>query len=244
MTKIITIAANKGGVAKSTTATTVAAKLALLNYPTLLADFGPQGSCSTLLGRDPEPGITNLFDRNEPLANVVRHIETVPALDLLPGNMDTRRSGNDKYKLDRSIQRTAQTFRDKLSGYQYTVIDTHPGDWYSELAICLADILVIPTLLEHMAIGEIKHTLTTAQQVGNQPEKAIVLPVMARMHTRESRTILAELNEALPNQVAEPIPDRQVLRECPAYGETIWQYRPTCESAAAYERLVTQRLLS
>ena len=156
MTKIITIAANKGGVAKSTTATTVAAKLALLSYPTLLADFGPQGSCSTLLGRDPEPGITNLFDRNEPLANVVRHIETVPALDLLPGNMDTRRSGNDKYKLDRSIQKTAQTFRDKLSGYQYTVIDTHPGDWYSELAICLADILVmLKVILASLCKGNI-----------------------------------------------------------------------------------------
>src|SRR4030042_657647 len=72
MTTTITIANQKGGVGKTTTAVNLAHGLVLKGKRVLLVDLDPQGQCATILGLRPEPGAFNLLVAEQPLDQVIR----------------------------------------------------------------------------------------------------------------------------------------------------------------------------
>ncbi len=72
MTVTITIANQKGGVGKTTTAVSLAHGLVLQGKKVLLIDLDPQGQCATILGLKPEPGAFNLLVAEQPMSQVIR----------------------------------------------------------------------------------------------------------------------------------------------------------------------------
>jgi chromosome partitioning protein len=243
--QIITFAMGKGGVGKSTSAVSVAHKYALHDYKTLLVDFGPQGSCATLLGFDPAPGVVRLVDDPTPAALRSALVDTGRGFDLLPGNAEIRRLERYFMQADESVQRTAHQLRSLWSEYDAVMIDTHPGYWFQELAIYLASTLVLTCAVEFASVAELGVTLDLAQQIGAKPEQIIVLPTMYWVNRVESRENLATIEAAFPGRMAPPVPYLEAVKQCPSYGQTIWEYGPAQNSGAtaAYTQLVEEWLM-
>ncbi len=128
MTITITIANQKGGVGKTTTAVTLAHGLVLAGKRVLLVDLDPQGQCATILGLKPEPGAFNLLVAEQPLARVVRSTDRHDLFVIL----GDRKTSTAQTVLN--VQRSPISFtRSKIfsSGISekndYVVIDTSPS---------------------------------------------------------------------------------------------------------------------
>lgn len=85
----VTVANQKGGVGKTTTAVTLAHGLALKNYDVLLVDLDPQGQCASHLGLDQQDGVFNLLVNQPPLRDVIKTTGR-PNLWLLSGSKRTK----------------------------------------------------------------------------------------------------------------------------------------------------------
>jgi chromosome partitioning protein len=88
MTTTITIANQKGGVGKTTTAVTLASGLVRQGSRVLLVDLDPQGQCATILGLKPESGAFNLLVAEQPLSQVMRSTDR-PNLFVVLGDRKT-----------------------------------------------------------------------------------------------------------------------------------------------------------
>jgi len=243
--KIITFASAKGGVGKTTGATSTGHGLALLpasgqargSTSVLLVDFDPQGQDAIALGLDPEPGVFDWFVTGAPLRNVVR--ETGRAgLSLLPGNSRTR-TAETVLRLEASMEDLAARMRSLAEGYDYAVIDTPPSGLLQELAIRVCNALIIPVRLEALGMDGVANTLQMAKQLG-QPQQLIILPTMydkrLKEHEYNHRLLLDEHGQ----RVAPPVPARVAVAETHAVGKTIWEHENPglTEVRTAYGQLI------
>ena len=83
--RIITVANQKGGVGKTTTAVNLAASLAQAGLRVLVIDTDPQGNASTALGLDHRQGVPSIYDvlvEDRPLAEVIQDCPDIPGLTL------------------------------------------------------------------------------------------------------------------------------------------------------------------
>ena len=143
---IITIANQKGGTGKTTTATILAHGLAVKGHQTMLCDLDPQGQCASALGLLQEPGVFNLLVGGQTLADVTRTTGRAN-LTLIPGDKRTATAqivlnaeGFDLALIRRALQPALRNGLDKV------VIDTAPSvGGLQEAALFAADLIVIPT---------------------------------------------------------------------------------------------------
>ena len=242
----IVIANQKGGVAKTTTAVTLAHGLALKGKTTLLLDLDPQGQCASALGHDPAPGVFNWLVSEFPLDAVVIPAATEtdprPHLNLLPGN---KRTGTAQIVLtsDSSYQigTIATLLRKQARAYDYVVIDTSPSvGTLQEFGLYAADHLIIPVATDFLAVEGVAGVLDTLQAVRGKGGRAQVLGILPTFfdNTKESRANLDTLQERFADQVLPPIHRATVLREAAAEGRTIWEKDPNGRAAEEYANLV------
>jgi len=244
MSTFITVANQKGGVVKTLTAVWLASLLARQDANVLLVDCDPQGHSSTTLGLDPAPGLFNAFVAEAPISNCLQCTDR-PGLTLLPSNQKTKLASSTVYMqiADGSLtrQRLIETLHAISQGYDYVIFDTPPSGIFQELAIEIADTIVIPTPCDYLGIDGVRNTLATAEKLNRQGAQTIVLPTLYNAGTNESRYNLGLLNEAYPGSVAEPIPASAAVREAVAHGQTIWEYESKSETLGrvreAYEKL-------
>jgi chromosome partitioning protein len=231
----------KGGVGKTTAAVSLAHGLAVHKHKkVLLLDLGPQGHCAISLGLDPEPGVFDFLVNEVPVTNVIRETGR-PLLNLLPGNSRTSRAASICQLEHVGIDQIGDKLLKTLAGYDFLVIDTHPGGYFQELGLYVADLLIIPSALDYLALDGVNAVLELSEQLiqryNCRPEREIILPMFAD-HTKETTVNLASLQEAYPELVAEPIPRRTKAREAVSYGQTIWEYAPKDDTALAYLALL------
>jgi chromosome partitioning protein len=242
--KIITVANQKGGVAKTTTAVTLAHGLAIKGQETLLIDLDPQGQCASALGLLQESGVFNLLVGGQTLHDVTRTTGR-KHLWLIPGDKRTATAqlvlnaeGFDLAAM-RDVLRPAQR-----TGLQVVVIDTAPSvGGLQEAALFAADLVVIPTAADYLASEGVLKVLDTLKALqAKQGWGGAVLGVLPTFYddvTRESRATLADLKETLGNGlVLPPVHRATVLRECSAEGKTIWEKAPQHRAAEEYAGLV------
>ena len=237
---VITLANRKGGIGKTTTAVSLSHGLALRGADVLLIDLDAQGHCSTSLAMDPEPGIFDLLVANLPMNNVIRETKRT-GLHLLPGNSRSESAAHMLHIEHREITDVAQVLMSTPRKYDYIVIDTPPRGYFQEVGIVMADVLVVPSALDYLAVDGIRSVLTAAEQLADRydqhPEQRIVLPVFAD-RTKENQYNLETLKENFGDDVAQAVPRRVKVREAVSYGQTIWEYAPEDDAAKAYEALL------
>ncbi len=231
----------KGGVGKTKVAVSLAHGLALQkNKKVLLLDLGPQGHCAVSLGLDPEPGVFDFLVNEVPVANVIRETGR-PLLNLLPGNSRTARAASICQLEHIAINQVGDRLLNALTGYDFLIIDTHPGGYFQELGLYMADILIIPSALDYLALDGVSAVLELLEQIiqryNCRPEQEVILPMFAD-HTKEATTNLTSLQETFPERVVEAIPRRTKAREAVSYGQTIWEYAPKDDTALAYLALL------
>ena len=241
---IITIANQKGGVGKTTTAVTLAHGLAIQGKDTLLLDLDPQGQCASALGLVQEPGVFNLLVGVQTLANVTRTTGR-PRLALIPGNKRTATAqvvlNAEEFKLDiiRQLLRPALP-----GGLDLVIIDTAPSvGRLQEAALFAADLVIIPTTVDYLATeGVVKVIHTVNALVKRQNWRGSVLGILPTFYdnvTRESQQTLDDLQRTFGAElILPPVHRATILRECGAEGKTIWEKAASSRPAKEYADLV------
>ena len=256
MTINLVIASHKGGTGKTTTAVTVGHRLAQAGQRVLLVDLDAQGNLSEYLGLEPGPGIHRLLKDREPLAEVVISSGR-ERLDVVPGNYKTAETAKElvgQMGLDTRLKRALDG-----SPYDWILFDTAPSlGLLQAMAFAAADWLLVPTELTFASGRGVAYVLRTVAALKQDIEGmgcnlAGILPTKWDRRLSESEAQLKILADRFPAKVWLPIPTDAKVAEAPAYGETLWEYSPSCpalqgreidgRAVGGYERAVT-RLVS
>jgi chromosome partitioning protein len=246
---ILTIANQKGGVGKTTTAINLAASLALQNRKTLLIDMDPQSN-STLSFVDPSAFGLSLYD-----AMVDAHsfrdcvIPTkVMNLSLLPSRISLAKlEGKLLGELDSHFR-----FKDKLSSvlgdFEYIVIDTPPTlGLITVSALVAATHVLIPIQSSYFALEGTDDLLDTIKKVKARPNPNLqllgVLITLTDRRTTLSHDTIGQIRHVFGDKVFETVITKSVrLEESPAYKESIFSYAPKSSGAMEYEQLCKEVL--
>jgi chromosome partitioning protein len=234
---IVTVANQKGGVGKTTTAATVAHGLALKGYNVLCVDLDPQGQIASHLGLDQADGVFNLLVSRMPLRDVAQSTER-SRLWLVPGSKRTK-TAETIFVVEQHPISTLRQLLDRQAGgskLHYIVLDTAPSaGGLQEHALYAADVLLIPAAVDYLSLEGVAQVLRTLKAIHRpQPPVVRILPTFFDEVTRESRENLQRLRDKFGGTLLDPVHRAAVLRECPALGQTIFEHDPKSRAAEEY----------
>ena len=249
-TTVFTIANQKGGVGKTTTAVNLAAALAERKIHTLLVDLDPQANATSALGVEKQEG-RSLY---RPLHGEGSALEMITPtafeyLALIPSEVDLAAieielAQQENYLL--RLRQTLQPIRD-TGGYRAVIIDCPPAlGMLSMNSLAAADHLLIALQCEYMALeglGQILKLVERVKTVGINSTLDVggIVMTMFDIRTNLSRQVVEEVKKHLPDKIfATVIPRTVRLSEAPSFGKPIFQYDPTSPGATAYRNLTKE----
>lgn len=240
---VITLANQKGGVGKTTSAINIAHGLAMKNYTVLVLDADPQGQCAPYLGLSQEPGLFNFLVAKPPMRDVVRTTGR-ENLWLLPGDKRTLTAQGLMLIERQGVHTLRQALEERVNGKRlhFVVIDTSPGaGGLQEHALWAADLLLIPCAVDFLALKGVREILKTLNSLERQDPPAVrILPTFYDEVTTESKVNLDKLRAAFEGITLQPIHRAVVFRSCPAWGQTIFEHQPDSRAAREYSDVVQE----
>jgi len=241
MSRILTIANQKGGVGKTTTAVNLAASLAASEKRTLLIDVDPQGNAGSALGirRDEsEKTIYEVLLDGLPLTEAVRKTE-LKFLDLVPASRHLVGAELELAELDHREYRLKRAVDPVASSYEYIVIDCPPSLGLLTLnGLVAAKGVLIPLQCEYYALEGLADVLKTIDLVKGaaNPElkvEGILLTMYAANNL--SNQVADEIRRTFQAQVFETVIPRNVrLSEAPSHGKPVLLYDVASKGCQSY----------
>jgi chromosome partitioning protein len=242
--RIITIANQKGGVGKTTTAVNLAACLALHGLRVLVIDLDPQGNASTALDVDHHSGVPSIYNvlvDNQPLAGVVRPAASIPQLYCAPATIDLAGAEIELVPLVARESRLVRALAGfDSSGLDYIFIDCPPSlGLLTVNALVAAPEVLIPIQCEYYALEGLEQLLRTVDLVKSHLNPALavstILLTMYDGRTRLASQVADEVREHFGEIVLGSIIPRSVrVSEAPSYGQSVMTYDPGSSGAQAY----------
>lgn len=248
VTRIIAIANQKGGVAKTTTAVNLSACLAAWDRKVLLVDIDPQGNATSGLGVDRDNLTSSIYD----LLLGEREIEGVIVdtgienLDLVPANISLAGAEIEMVGMEKRETKLCDCLMPIKDRYHYIFIDCPPSLGLLTInALTTASSVLIPIQCEYYAlegVGQLLQTINLVQQRLN-PHLFLegVLLTMFDARTNLAIQVVDEVKNYFGDKVFSTVIPRNVrLSEAPSHGKPVITYDPRSKGAILYKELAQE----
>lgn len=251
MGRIYTLANQKGGVGKTTTAVNLGAYLAKLGQRVLIVDLDPQANASSSLGIDKRSVQSGSYDALLGLAPATSLVLQNPRLNLalLPSSPALAGAEVELVNEMGRELRLRQALEPLVGRYDYILVDCPPslGLLTVNGLVAAQDGILIPVQCEYLALEGLGQLMQTIQRVRTAlfPELKIrgVILTMFDARTHLATDVVSEVSKHFPDRVFRTVVPRSVrLAEAPSYGLPISAYAPASLGAQAYEALAKELL--
>jgi chromosome partitioning protein len=247
--RIMTIANQKGGVGKTTTAVNLAASLSQHGNRVLVVDLDPQGNASTALDVDHHVGRESVYNslvEDRPLSEIVAEVEGMPGLYCAPATIDLAGAEIElvpafsrELKLRRALAQIA-------GSYDFTLIDCPPSlGLLTVNGLAASDNVIVPIQCEYYALEGLGQLLRNVALVKSNLNPSLdVLGIVLTMY--DARTKLAEQVERevrahFGSKVYRTVVPRTVrISEAPSFGQPVTVFDSSSRGALAYRELAKE----
>ena len=245
--KIIAVANQKGGVAKTTTSVNLAACLAHYKKKVLLIDLDPQGNASSGLGINKnalEHSVYDVLVNFVPIDKIT--VEINKRLSVLPARVELAGAEMELVAAISREMRLKNALDEVKDKYDYIIIDTPPSLGLLTLnALTAADTFLVPIQCEYYALEGLSQLLSTIKLVQKNLNPGLqmegILLTMYDNRTNLSNQVVADVQENFKEKVFQTIIPRNVrLSEAPSFGQSILDYDAKSKGAATYLALAKE----
>ena len=247
MGKVIVVANQKGGVAKTTTSVNLAAGLAHYKKKVLLIDLDPQGNASSGLGVNKNALEHSTYDV---LVNFVPIDKITIAINknlaLVPAKVELAGAEMELVSAISRESRLKNALEEVRGGYDYIIIDTPPSLGLLTLnALTAADSFLVPIQCEYFALEGLSQLLSTIKIVQKNLNPKLemegILMTMFDNRTNLANQVVADVKENFKDKVFKTIIPRNVrLSEAPSFGMSIIDYDIKSKGAETYLALAKE----
>jgi chromosome partitioning protein len=250
--RVISLANQKGGVGKTTTAINLGTALAATGERVLIIDLDPQGNASTGLGIDRASRNSSTYDvligetalRDAVMPTAVPRLHIAPStLDLSGLELELGHSRDRAFRLRDAL---AVLSGGNTADYTYVLVDCPPSlNLLTVNAMAASDAIVVPLQCEFFALEGLSQLLQTVEQVRStlNPNLTIHGIVLTMFDSRNnlSNQVVADVRQFMGSKVYDTMIPRNVrISEAPSYGKPVLVYDLKCVGSEAYLKLATE----
>lgn len=248
MTKIISIANQKGGVGKTTTTVNLGVSLARLNYRVLIIDIDAQGHSTISLGIKKESiydkSIVEVLEKDNELTmkDVIYSIEKEPNLFIVPSMKylaQVEIEMNSRIAKDKILNRSIKPIKDE---YDYILIDCPPQlSLLTVNAFSCSDYILIPVKTDELSLDGLDELLETYAEVKDLlNDKLEILGTIANFYESNTKNGKRVLEKLKNNYELELLTTFRRATDVEAYiaeGQTITQKLPNHDVSLKFKEL-------
>jgi chromosome partitioning protein len=252
--RIISLANQKGGVGKTTTAINLGTALAAIGERVLIIDLDPQGNASTGLGIDRRDRNASTYDvlmgevslRDAVVPTAVPRLHIAPStMDLSGLELELGTTRDRAFRLRNAIGSLNNNVAPDAD-FTYVLVDCPPSlNLITVNAMAASDAILVPLQCEFFALEGLSQLLQTVEQVRStlNPELSIHGIVLTMYDSRNnlSNQVVADVRQFMGKKVYDTMIPRNVrISEAPSYGKPVLVYDLKCAGSEAYLKLATE----
>jgi chromosome partitioning protein len=252
LARVISIANQKGGVGKTTTAVNLGASLAASEKRTLIVDSDPQGNATSALGFPKDPARRTLYQAlilAEPIERIIIDAQ-IDSLDLIPSDKNLVGAAVELVSMENREYKLKSILQGMRHKYDFILIDCPPSlDLLTLNALAASDAVLVPIQCEYLALEGVSELLDTLMRLRRtiNPSLAIegILLTMYDDRTTLSKQVAADLRSFFGAQVFESVIPRNVrLAEAPSHGMPVIFYDIHSKGAESYINLAKEVIVN
>ena len=250
MGKIISVANQKGGVGKTTTAINLGAGFAVLERKTLVIDADPQANATSGLGIDPRSVKTSVYEcvMDDIDPNEIITATNTPNLDIIPAHIDLVGAEIEMINKPQREFMLAKTIAKIKDDYDFIIIDCSPSlGLITVNALVASNSVIVPVQCEYFALEGLAKLLNTIKIVQTRLNKDLdiegILLTMYDSRLRLSKQVVKEVKTHFQKMVFKTVINRNTkLGEAPSFGETAIMHDASSTGAVNYLNLAREIL--
>ena len=247
--RIITVANQKGGVGKTTTAVNIASSLAHFGNTVLVVDLDPQGNASTALGIDQRSATESIYNSvigSTSVEKIIQVSPESPRLICAPSNLDLAGAEielvsmvNREYQLQTALKEFLSS--EVGTSIEYVIVDCPPSLGLLTLnALVAAQEVLVPIQCEYYALEGVSQLVKNIELIRNnlnsQLSLGAILLTMFDSRTKLSQQVEDDVRSHFPDKTLKTVIPRSVrVSEAPSYGQTVIRHDKGSSGAVAYQ---------